>query len=433
MSLKMRHRLCDCDTVPDDCLEEHPEYITRRKVICILWLLLSWGLLIGMSIYSYYFGAKPIFYTDEQVAAFSPCKMYAFDKPNPMMDHPPWAYEMLYEAFPNILRADTHAHTDIFPMGDGVLGPLQLPIYMGKLDYNVYFETEHNFSPSDEDSALIDSVAHSVGIIRPPGFEYTTARLHMVFLGIRHGDIPIISPQEIVYPTDGQIKGRIDSVHAIGGIVIAAHLMNKCRNMPSHQQLIAWGVDYIEVINNYSIDPLAYSYYYNRTVGGVCATDTHRPAGTVCHNLLAMQHAPPYSASDILKAFRDHRVAIHYDPGQCPGPEDPGTLSRNYLATIVFSAIGELIMSSSFGAFMGVFLVAAPPMFVLLFERFILHPTYFCQRVFCCWEIQIEGIIRDSRRCTCLCDYRSDCSCRERMEDCCIDRCFPCYMRCCGR
>ena len=87
-------------------------------------------------------------------------------------------------------------------------------------------------------------------IILIQGIEWTTGRIHMNFLGLSEWDLDIPS-----MPSDQVIKDAITEAHRQNAVVTVNHIPWSLRvgmdTHPTRQQLLDWGVDYIEILNQH--------------------------------------------------------------------------------------------------------------------------------------------------------------------------------------
>lgn len=335
-----------------------------RYILCVFFGVLFIATMIGIGTWVYYLGPRELIFTDDEIISWPNYTMPLWNETNGIMPHPEWASQLMNNNYSFVVM-DTHSHTT---ESDGYLTPYQLSVYLSHLGYNCYAQTDHNRNQHE----LVSN------ILRIRGYEWSTRRLHLVMLGVDY-DNSILG--ESFSPSDEEIIEEIDNVHQQNGIVIAVHLMYIYPNMPSHESLIKWGVDYIEVINNYSIDPLAYQLYYNQSVGGVCGTDTHLPAGTTCWNIVLINETNP-TEGNILDAFRQHRVIINYHPGVVKGPDGGGSPNNDYLLLLTFSVIGNLVSSSPLGVFWAIFNLLVMEIVVILVYQLTIYPPNRCEN-FC--------------------------------------------------
>ncbi|MHA1670390.1 MAG: CehA/McbA family metallohydrolase [Promethearchaeota archaeon] len=176
---------------------------------------------------------------------------------------------------------DQHSHTNY---SDGKLTIKQNVEWHIAMGYNAIAITDHNNMRHIEEIDGIRQQYAEKGVIILSGFEWTTIRLHLNFLGISNWD------ERVRYkPKDEKIIDAIDKVHDQNGIVVCNHIPwsiheGKCINHPSRENLLDWGVDYIEIVNDDSLPENAFdqeSYNFCKKhqgeIGMITGTDMHDP------------------------------------------------------------------------------------------------------------------------------------------------------------
>ncbi len=171
----------------------------------------------------------------------------------------------------NILL-DQHSHTNF---SDGVLTPEQNVLWHIAGGYNACVITDHHNIDSAIAARTIARTKYNDTIKILVGEEWSTDRIHINLLNIT-STVPVPSD----HPTDGQIQDAIDAAHAQWGIVVVNHIpwmKGRSPTFPTLDQLVTWGVDYIEVINGRAFDLQSYEYCKNHGLGVISGTDMHRP------------------------------------------------------------------------------------------------------------------------------------------------------------
>ncbi len=174
----------------------------------------------------------------------------------------------------NILL-DQHSHTNY---QGGVLTPEQNVQWHIAGGYNACIITDHN---SIDNAVAARNIARSkyndtIKVI--VGEEWTSDRIHLNMMNLS-STVPVPSDN----PTDGEIQAAITAAHTQGGIVVVNHIpwiMERSPTFPTKDQLLAWGVDYLEVLNGGDFDLQSYEYCKNHSLGVISGTDMHNP-GTV--------------------------------------------------------------------------------------------------------------------------------------------------------
>ncbi len=171
----------------------------------------------------------------------------------------------------NILL-DQHSHTNF---SDGEMTPEQNVLWHIAGGYNACFITDHNNIDGVLAARTIARTKYNDTIKVLVGEEWTTDRIHLNFLNIT-SVVPLVSDN----PTDGQIQDAINAAHAQWGIVVVNHvpwMKNRSPTFPSLDQLVAWGVDYIEVLNGGDFDLQSFEFCKNNGLGIISGTDVHDP------------------------------------------------------------------------------------------------------------------------------------------------------------
>jgi hypothetical protein len=221
-------------------------------VLCI-------GLLFTPSLLLSNFGPSEIMYQDD-----------SFD----------WKYTVP-EAENYSIVFDQHSHTKF---SDGVLTVRQNILWHIAQGYNAMVLTDHNTLRNSKDlHELAEEYAGEFIIIQ--GMEWTSKRIHMNFLGLSEWNLRIPSN-----PTDIQIQGAIDEAHSQGALVTVNHIpwsLSKMEDHPSRQQLLSWGVDYIEIVNGGTYDYDSVSWCNDSGgFGMITGTDMHRPEDVFAWTLM---------------------------------------------------------------------------------------------------------------------------------------------------
>jgi hypothetical protein len=75
------------------------------------------------------------------------------------------------------------------------------------------------------------------------------------------------------YPTDEEIQRVINKTHELGGLAVVNHIPwstaneNRLIDHPSLEQLIDWGIDYVEIVNEEYFDYQSYWVAKERGIG----------------------------------------------------------------------------------------------------------------------------------------------------------------------
>ncbi len=171
----------------------------------------------------------------------------------------------------NILL-DQHSHTNF---QGGVLTPEQNLQWHIAGGYNACVITDHNSIDNAVAARTIARTKYNNTIKVLVGEEWTTDRIHLNMINLT-STVSVVSDD----PTDGQIQDAINAAHAQGGIVTVNHIpwiMDRSPTFPTKDQLLAWGVDYIEVLNGGDFDLQSYEYCQSHGIGIISGTDMHNP------------------------------------------------------------------------------------------------------------------------------------------------------------
>ena len=178
---------------------------------------------------------------------------------------------------------DQHSHTNY---SDGSLTIKQNVEWHIALGFNALAITDHNNMSHLEQVDDVRKEYLEKGIIILSGIEWTTIRGHFNFLGISNWD------ERIPYkPKDEKIIKVINKVHDQGGIVVCNHIPwslyeENLKNHPNRENLLDWGVDFIEIINDdckpenvYDKESYDFCMKHQGEIGMITGTDMHSPNG----------------------------------------------------------------------------------------------------------------------------------------------------------
>ncbi len=215
----------------------------------------------------------------------------------------------------NILL-DQHSHTEL---SDGVLTPEQNVLWHIAGGYNACVITDHGTIDNAVAARTIARQKFNNTIKVLIGEEWSTHRFHMNLLNLTSA-VPILTDD----PTDGQIQDAIDAAHAQGGIVVVDHvpwMKERTSSFPTLDELVAWGVDYIEVLNGGDFDLESYEYCKDHALGIISGTDMHSPGKVYGWTTL---NVTEFTEEAILGELLARRTGIIYnftgiDPAQIAG------------------------------------------------------------------------------------------------------------------
>ncbi|RCI05107.1 hypothetical protein CU098_013312, partial [Rhizopus stolonifer] len=152
-------------------------------------------------------------------------------------------------------------------------------------------------------------------IVVIPGMEYT---IHMNFIDINE-TVPVTGP----VPSDEELQKAINRVHELGGLVIVNHIpwsnttedgyqLPRLPNHPSVEQLIQWGVDGFEVINQETFDLSTYQSAVQHNLIQMVGMDLHHPS--VGAQVWLTINAPNMTRAGIMQEIRARRTSFLFDP-----------------------------------------------------------------------------------------------------------------------
>ncbi|MBD3185985.1 hypothetical protein GF325_04070 [Candidatus Bathyarchaeota archaeon] len=254
---------------------------------------------------------------------------------------------------------DTHSHT---LASDGRMTPEQNIKWHIANGFNAFVVSDHNTGKNNEPSMILQEKYPSILII--PGYEWTTPRIHMNFIGIL--DFPYPVPRKA---SDKDIKQAIDRAQDLGAIIQCDHVswtvsqdVYQSRNLvhPTRQELIEWGVDGFEINNSmqwydgrtvHVMDFLEQNGLLEKPVFLSTGTDIHDPRNsfvTGWTELLLTPGERENASIDIVKqALREGRTKVWLDHDYHPSHEAQyreGTGGRVLLKP--FRRLGNKIYSS---------------------------------------------------------------------------------------
>ncbi|ORX62163.1 PHP domain-like protein [Hesseltinella vesiculosa] len=381
------------------------EYL-RGLFIRIITVIVILGVIIALGIGLQYTDGLP---TSEDFSNLE------FDwQVNPSSYLTPWNQSFQY----NVLL-DGHSHSNY---SDGKMNVKQLLDWHIANGYNAVMVTDHNTLEGGlaaEQLALSDNY-YRERIVVIPGMEYSCCRIHMNLIGI-NDTIPVGPP----VPSDEQLQAVINQTHAMGGIVIVNHIpwsntietgyqLPRLPNHPSVADLIAWGVDGFEVINQGTFDWQTLQAAQAHNLIQMIGTDVHHPSVPV--NAWLTVNSPAMNKSSIMNEITARRTSFLYDPTGTPQRVYPDT-SSGYEQLMPLTSLGDYFgmfysIDKGMYSFQGTF--CQPQQFQIqnnviawfIFWLIILMVVYELVRAFVTWAAQ--AILHCHRRRT---QNRTDASC----------------------
>ncbi|ORZ25341.1 Polymerase/histidinol phosphatase-like protein [Absidia repens] len=260
---------------------------------------------------------------------------------------------------------DGHCHSTY---SDGKLNVKQLLDWHIANGFNAVIVTDHNTIDGGlyaERLALQDDY-YRERIVVIPGMEYTCCRIHMNLIGINQ-TIPAGPPS----PSDEELRQVINRTHALGGIVIVNHIpwsnttesgyqLPRLPNHPSIADLISWGVDGFEVINQDTFDYPTLQVSQQHNLIQMVGSDLHHPA--VPANAWLTVNSPAKNKTAILNEIISRRTSFLFDP--------TGTPQRAY--GVSSAAYARLVPLTWLGDYFGMFYTDTKGMYS--FQGTFCHP-----------------------------------------------------------
>ncbi|CAG8691222.1 25412_t:CDS:2 [Dentiscutata erythropus] len=243
----------------------------------------------------------------------------------------------------NILL-DGHSHTTY---SDGRMKPEQLLKWAIANGYNAIIVSDHNTIDGALEAQKIAKEKYNDSIVVIPGMEY---RIHMQFIGIQSNPF---GPFNKPYPTNEDLKGMIDKVHEMGGLVTVNHIpwSNKTERKhqvptlpdhPTREELYEMGVDGFEIINGDVFDFETYLFAEKYQTLKISGSDVHHPSEAAY--AWTLLNAPNITFEGIMSGLRGKETTFLFDAtGTRPRyyPAD----NKEYLALLPITALANAVTS----------------------------------------------------------------------------------------
>lgn len=307
--------------------------LLRQALRRLLWLILSIPALIIIGIIFAYGIAPAMFNTAD----------YNFDSwPQFNLTDHAQTLKPMDPAFSSFnIAMQAHVHTTI---SDGILRPKQVLEWTVKMGYNAVVLTDHNTQDGVKEAIL--EVANHPGLYNDliviPGVELSDCRVHLNIIGVMLSDSINKTASDLIqgmlagtpWPTDTQLQDLIVAVHSLGGVISVNHLpwsikipdalpgtnypdpWHTLTNSPTLEQWIAWGIDFVEIVNGDTFDFVSWQYIESlpkpRTVGILTGSDMHQPliSGVYSWSVL---NAPNKTVAGVISALRQHSTSFIFD------------------------------------------------------------------------------------------------------------------------
>ncbi|MCG3222716.1 MAG: CehA/McbA family metallohydrolase [Candidatus Heimdallarchaeota archaeon] len=263
-------------------------YLTKFAIHLLIYLIIA-GLIMAFSVLIFKFGPGEFTYYDD-----------SWDDSVPYVPVTNKTYNVLL---------DQHSHTDY---SDGRVTVRQNIEWHVALGFTAVAITDHNtLENSEEIKQLAEEYQDEIIVLQ--GMEWTTSRIHLNFIGISEWNL------DIPYaPTDVEIQEAISEVHRQNGTVTANHLPFTKNiadeKMPSRGELLDWGVDFLEVVNELYYDAVSYEFYlkHNESIGVITGTDFHSPdpdEGGRVHSWTTL-NVENFSKEAVMNELRAHNTSF---------------------------------------------------------------------------------------------------------------------------
>ncbi|KAI8337256.1 Polymerase/histidinol phosphatase-like protein [Chlamydoabsidia padenii] len=275
------------------------------------------------------------------------------------------------QSFKYNVLLDGHSHSTY---SDGKMNVKQLLDWHIANGYNALMVTDHNTLAGGlyAERLALSNAYYRERIVVIPGMEYTCCRIHMNLIGINQ-TIPVGPPS----PSDEELRQVIDKTHALGGIVIVNHIpwsnttqsgyeLPRLPNHPSVEDLISWGVDGFEIINQATFDYPTMKAAEKHNLIQMVGSDIHHPA--IPANAWLTVNTPTMNKSAIMQEIIARRTSFLFDP--------TGTPERVNVATS--PAYDRLTPLTWLGDYFGMFYTEDKGMYS--FQGTFCHPEQFAIR-----------------------------------------------------
>ncbi|ORZ18830.1 Polymerase/histidinol phosphatase-like protein [Absidia repens] len=275
------------------------------------------------------------------------------------------------QSFQYNVLLDGHSHSTF---SDGKMNIKQLLDWHIANGYNAVMVTDHNTVAGGlyAEHLALHNEYYRNRIVVIPGMEYTCCRIHMNLIGINQ-TIPVGPPS----PSDADLREVINQTHALGGIVIVNHIpwsnttqmgydLPRLPNHPSVADLISWGVDGFEVINQGTFDYPTLQIAQQHNLIQMVGTDIHHPS--VPANAWLTVNSLSINKTAIMKEIIARRTSFLFDP--------TGTPQR--VAVKPSDAYDRLVPLTWLGDYFGMFYTDDKGMYS--FQGTFCHPEQFSVR-----------------------------------------------------
>ncbi len=257
--------------------------------------------------------------------------------------YPPEAQNITPTSPEMLVLFDQHSHTI---HSDGEFTPQQNVQWHYAMGYNACVISDHDTIQGSIDARNYARQAYNNTFKVLLGAEYTTDRVHMNIIGISDDFMQyfIAHPPDVWdTPSDADLQAFIVSVHDHDGLVVVNHILwSQAQGMdqPTRNELLAWGVDYIEVINddeNYDTESMEFCAAHG--IGQITGTDRHGPGSVLSWTGI---NVTEFTEEAIFNELTAHRTALLYNASGSPYNFPGGEHNPAYIALLPLMYLGEM-------------------------------------------------------------------------------------------
>jgi histidinol phosphatase-like PHP family hydrolase len=266
---------------------------------------------------------------------------------------------------------DPHSHT---LYSDGSLTPRQNLLWHIAMGFNAMVLSDHNTFEGIDEIREIARNEFNDTIKVLAGMEWTTARVHLNFIFPPDTTMAELESTATVKgyasrPTDQEIEEAISKAHAVGGVVLVNHYTYNERlskDSPTREQLLNWGVDFFEIINQNRYYLENHEFCIDNGLGVIVSTDMHEPEPVYGWTTLNVSE---FTEEAIFNELEERRTGyIHIPTGSTYDVEHQ--INKAYIVSFPLIQIGEIFedaySSTPSSAYLGVIFVYIYGIFFLV-------------------------------------------------------------------
>ncbi len=241
-----------------------------------------------------------------------------------------------------LVLLDQHSHT---VYADGELTPRQNVQWHYAMGYNACVISDHRTVQGSIDARNYARQTYNNTFKVLLGAEYSNDRIHMNIIGISDKFMQyfLAHPPVSSGTSDADIQAFIQAAHENDGLVVVNHIiwsLNQGMDHPTREQLLAWGVDYIEVINDdENYDNESMQFCAANGIGQITGTDRHGPGFVKSWTGI---NVTDFTEEAIFNELKSHRTALLYNASGSPYNFPGGDRNPAYIALLPFMYLGEM-------------------------------------------------------------------------------------------